>query len=54
MNLWDILILLAVAAAVILAFVSIRRQKKTGKGCCGTSSCSGNCSLCQLPCGKKQ
>ncbi len=43
MNLWDILILLTVAAALILAAVRIRKCKKNGKGCCG--SCEG-CSLC--------
>ena len=45
MNLSDILILLAVAAAVVAAVLSIRRRGKTGKGCCGSSceSCLYGC-----------
>ena len=43
MNLWDILILLVIAAAAVLALVRIRRRKTAGKGCCGM--CEG-CSLC--------
>ena len=45
MNLWDILILLAVAASAALALYRIRRRKKTGKGCCG--SCEG--CMCSCP-----
>ena len=44
MNVSDILILLGVALAVAAAVFSIRRRKKTGRGCCG--SCEG-CSLCR-------
>ncbi len=44
MNIWDILILLAVAGAAALAVFRIRRRRKAGKGCCG-SSCEG-CDLC--------
>ena len=44
MNLWDILILLGVTAAVALGLYRIRRQKKTGRGCCG------NCEGCSLRC----
>ena len=44
MNIWDILILLAVAAAVIFAVIRIRRRKKAGRGCCGS------CSLCRASC----
>ena len=54
MNLSDILILLAVAAAVVSAFLRIRKQKKSGKGCCGTSCCGGCCDLCRTPCGNKR
>ena len=39
MNLWDILILLAVASAVFLAVYRRRRDKNSGRGCCG--SCEG-------------
>ena len=42
MNIWDILILLAVAAALALAVFSARRRRKSGEGCCG--SCEG-CAL---------
>ena len=44
MNLWDILILLAVAGAVALGVVRTRRRKASGRGgCC--ESC-GSCTLC--------
>ena len=39
MNLIDILILLAVAAAVVFAVFSLRKRKKSGKSCGGT--CEG-------------
>jgi hypothetical protein len=52
MNFWDILILLAVAAAIVLALLRIRGQKKSGKGCCGTSACSGHCENCGFTCKK--
>ena len=42
MNLWDVLILLAVAAAAFAALRRICRQKKTGK------NCSENCGGCSL------
>ena len=38
MNVWDILILLAVAAAAGLAFYHMRRKK---------SACGGGCSICE-------
>ncbi len=48
MNVWDVLILLAVAALVLLAVRAIRRG---GSGSChGGSSChgcSGNCANCE-------
>lgn len=50
MNVSDILILLAVAAAVVLAVFRIRARKKAGRGCCG-GSCK-SCGICSL-CGKK-
>ena len=53
MNLSDILILLAVAVLVVSAVLRIRRDKKTGKCCCGTSTCCGRCESCSLPCSKK-
>ena len=50
LNLWDVLILLAVVATVILALFRIRRRKKAGKrGCgCGCEGCSAPC-----PAGRK-
>jgi len=47
MNLWDILILSAIAAAAAAAFLAARRRKKSGRGCCG--SCKG-CSLFGATC----
>ena len=42
MNLWDVLILLLVAAAVLLALLSIRKGK--------TGGCHGGCSGCPQSC----
>ena len=47
MNLFDILILLAVAAAAVLAAFRIRHRKKTGRGCCGTCGTCTGCTLCR-------
>ncbi len=44
MNIWDILILLAVAGTAALGLLWKRKRKRAGKSCC--SGCSGNCSLC--------
>lgn len=44
MNLWDILILLIVAGAVVLTVFLSRRRKASGKGSC-CDSC-GSCTLC--------
>ena len=41
MNLWDILILLAVAAAVLLALRALRGKK--GACSCGCGGCTKNC-----------
>ena len=43
MNLWDILILLAIAGVAVFAFFRVRKRKAEGK-----SSCCGNCSGCSL------
>ncbi len=48
MNVYDILILLAVAGAAVFAALSVRRRKKAGKGCCG------NCEGCMLNCQSRQ
>ena len=48
MNAGDIVILLAVIAAAMGAALSIRRNRKTGKGCCG------NCTACAEKCEKKK
>jgi hypothetical protein len=45
MNLWDIIILLAVSGAVVLAVRSLRRGKKAG--CCGTCSCCASGCACR-------
>ena len=48
MNMWDILILLAIAGIGVVAFLRVRKRKAEGKSsCCG--SCSG-CSLCGTAC----
>jgi len=51
MNTGDFLLLVLVAAGVLLALRSIRRQRKRG-GCCG-SGCSGCCSQCAHGCAEK-
>jgi hypothetical protein len=45
MNLWDILILLAVAAAVCLGVIRTQKRKRGGGTCCGCS-----CESCGLYC----
>ena len=47
MSVADIVILLAVIAAIIGAILSIRRNRKAGKGCCG------DCARCHTNCDKK-
>ncbi|MDO4484686.1 MAG: FeoB-associated Cys-rich membrane protein [Clostridia bacterium] len=45
MNAMDFVVLALVALAVTGAVLSLRRQKKQGRSCCGNcSSCSGCCS----------
>ena len=52
MNIWDILILLAIACIAAIAFFRARKRKAEGKSCC-CGSC-GNCSLCkQSDCHKR-
>ena len=44
MNLWDLLILLAIAAVAVFSLISSRRRKAAGKsacGCCSTGDCAG-------------
>lgn len=43
MNLWDILIVLAIAVAVVAGVHARRKSKKNGNSCC----CSGDCSKCK-------
>ena len=45
MNLWDILILLAVGAAAVFGVFRIRKRKQAGNSCC-SCSCE-TCSLCR-------
>ena len=45
MNVYDWLIIAAVVCAAALAAIKIIRDKKRGRGCCG-SSCSGCCACC--------
>lgn len=47
MNIWDILIIIVIAAAVTFAVLKIIKNKKQGK-----SSCGGDCSNCGMRCGK--
>ena len=51
MNIWDVLILLAVAAAVFFAVRAIR--KGNAGGCHNCSGCSGNCGGCTQHCEKR-
>ncbi|MGI6118923.1 MAG: FeoB-associated Cys-rich membrane protein [Bilifractor sp.] len=49
----DIIILILIAAAAVFAVRSIRKQKKSGKCCGGSSSgCSGNCVTCIHSCSR--
>ena len=49
MNIWDILILLAVGALVLLALRAVRRGK-TG----GCHDCGGACACCEKDCRNRQ
>ena len=48
MHLIDYLLLILIAAALLAACISLRKQKKNGNGCCG------DCSSCGCPSCKKQ
>ncbi len=43
MNIWDILILAAVAAAIVLALRTLRGKKKSGGCSCGCGGCEKDC-----------
>ncbi len=47
MNLWDIVIALAVLAAVLMAVRKCVRDRRSGKSCL---SCGGNCAACGHAC----
>ena len=47
MNTFDILILLAIAAAAVFGLLRTRKRKRAGKGCC-SSCCGTGCSTCSL------
>ena len=51
MNIFDILILLAVAGIALFGLLRVRKRKRCGKGCCGT--CTG-CEACALCAGRKK
>lgn len=51
MNIFDILILLAVAGIALFGLLRARKRKCCGKGCCGT--CTG-CEACALCAGRKK
>ena len=46
MNLYDILVLLAVAGAAVLGLLRTRKRKAAGKGGCCEGSC-GSCAFCK-------
>ena len=48
MNLWDILLLAGLAAAVLLALRGLIRRRRQGKGCCG------GCAGCALDCERRR
>lgn len=48
MNIWDIVILLAIAGVVGFGFYRRRKRRAAGKG-----GCCENCSACAVNCGKK-
>ncbi len=52
MNLWDILILAAVAGMLLLAVRALRSGK--AGGCHDCRSCSGDCAACAHGCPRKQ
>ena len=51
MNGLDILLILLITSAVILALRKIHRDRKNGTGCPG---CRGNCSSCGMGCPRKE
>ncbi len=53
MNGVDIVIIILIAAAVILAVLGIRKSRRNGNSCCG-NSCSGNCAHCGASCKKAE
>ena len=53
MNLWDILILLAIAGIAFFAFLAARKRKASGKSSCCGCSCEG-CGLCKAGTGSRQ
>ena len=44
MNIWDIVIIAAVAAGMLFAVRHVRKARKTG-------GCAGGCGCCSKPCG---
>ena len=54
MNGLDILLLLLIGAAVLLALRKIRSDRRNGKSClsCG-GSCAGSCAGCSVNCRKR-
>ena len=53
MNLWDILILLAIAGIAVCAFFIKKKTKAAGKSSCCGCSCE-SCGLCRDQSGKPQ
>ena len=49
MNIWDIVLIVIIVAAVALAIIHIVRTKRRG-GC----TCGGNCAGCLTPCSKEK
>ena len=56
LNIWDIVILIVVAAVVGLAVFRIVSDRRKGKSCCGcgadSKACTGNCAGCRMHCEK--
>lgn len=53
MNIWDLVLIAALAGAVLLAVRRVRRLRKSGGCACG-GSCCGDCAACSQDCGARK